>query len=110
MLHLFDVGCVAESKKELRAEELKRRTDEAALIIKTTYRCVCVLACVCLTLTSISYPNFISLTRQVPPSHVTVIVLCSECPSFDRIIPVLLKEGIEKLPDHCHLTPGEPEH
>ncbi|GFQ81764.1 DNA ligase 1, partial [Trichonephila clavata] len=31
-----------------------------------------------------------------------------ECPNFDRVIPVLLKEGIAGLPDHCQLCPGCP--
>ncbi|GBM89642.1 DNA ligase 1 [Araneus ventricosus] len=31
-----------------------------------------------------------------------------ECPNFDVVIPVLLKEGIAGLPTHCQLQPGCP--
>ncbi|KAJ3340383.1 hypothetical protein HDU93_007108 [Gonapodya sp. JEL0774] len=32
----------------------------------------------------------------------------SELPDYDLIVPVLLKHGIMKLEDHCHLIPGIP--
>lgn len=31
----------------------------------------------------------------------------SEMPNYDVLIPVLLKEGIDQLPNHCKLTPGK---
>ncbi|XP_055463364.1 DNA ligase 1 [Psammomys obesus] len=31
-----------------------------------------------------------------------------EVPDLDRIIPVLLEHGLERLPDHCKLSPGVP--
>lgn len=30
----------------------------------------------------------------------------SEVPDLDRIVPVLLEHGLERLPEHCRLSPG----
>nr|KAF6410311.1 DNA ligase 1 [Rousettus aegyptiacus] len=32
----------------------------------------------------------------------------SEVPDLDRVVPVLLEHGLERLPEHCRLSPGVP--
>ncbi|KAJ8924540.1 hypothetical protein NQ315_000688 [Exocentrus adspersus] len=53
--------------------------------------------------------------QQFPPQQLNASKKMSaeafktdECPSYDQIIPVLLREGIKKLPEYCKITPGIP--
>lgn len=32
----------------------------------------------------------------------------SQCPNYDKIIPVLLEHGFDKLLDYCQMEPGTP--
>lgn len=36
------------------------------------------------------------------------VSFCSECPNFNKIIPVLLEKGIKALPQLCKITSGLP--
>lgn len=49
-----------------------------------------------------------SLTRQLEEGTEIVKAVFSELPSYDLVIPALLKGGVEGLRDECKLTPGVP--
>lgn len=52
-------------------------------------------------LIAIDFSFFLCQTCCVISTH------SSEMPNYDVLIPVLLKEGIDQLPNHCKLTPGK---
>lgn len=60
---------VLDASQEVGSDVLKKRLDQATLLLKTTY---------------------------------------CECPDYDRIVAVLLEEGLEQLPKRCFLSPGVP--
>ncbi|KAJ6621733.1 DNA ligase I [Mycena sp. CBHHK59/15] len=48
------------------------------------------------------------LTRRLEEGAETIKSVYSELPSYDEVIPALLKHGIEDLRAHCKLSPGVP--
>ena len=44
--------------------------------------------------------------KQAP--EIFDINIDSQCPSYDRVVSVLLNQGVASLPEHCTLTPGVP--
>ncbi|XP_057372551.1 DNA ligase 1-like [Daphnia carinata] len=49
-----------------------------------------------------------AIKAKVEAAAVILKTAYCQCPSYDRIIPVLLREGVAALPLHCTLTPGVP--
>ena len=41
-------------------------------------------------------------------NDLSFLISFSECPCYDQVIPVLLKEGIDGVAEKCKLTPGIP--
>ncbi|KAJ7630920.1 ATP-dependent DNA ligase [Roridomyces roridus] len=48
------------------------------------------------------------LTSRLEEGANIIKSVYSELPSYDEVIPALLKHGVEGLRDHCKLTPGVP--
>lgn len=59
--------------------------------------------CVCVKNTFLS----VTIVTDINIIIIYFIFSHSECPNFDAIIPVLLKEDVHDLPKHCKLTPGK---
>lgn len=54
------------------------------------------------------FPFLFFFPNTLPHLPLTLCALpSSEMPNYDVLIPVLLKEGIDQLPNHCKLTPGK---
>lgn len=64
---------------------------------------LCIYICLCMYIYLFIFFTNTLLSPPTPSSPPP----CSEMPNYDVLIPVLLKEGIDQLPNHCKLTPGE---
>ncbi|KAJ3322648.1 hypothetical protein HDV06_002862 [Boothiomyces sp. JEL0866] len=58
-------------------------------------------------------PEYLNLSESKRQAYLTETVaivkqVFSEIPSYDMIIPALLKHGSRELPNHCQLSPGIP--
>jgi DNA ligase 1 len=75
------------AEKKWSPEKLTSKLESGSQIIKSVYRCA-----------------FVFLIYEVLPPEIRP----SELPNYDLVIPALLEHGMDKLPDHCKLTPGVP--
>lgn len=49
-----------------------------------------------------------TLADRLAEAEQTVKAVFCECPSFERIVPTLLRDGVLRLPETCHFVPGVP--
>jgi len=49
-----------------------------------------------------------SKKAKVEENAILIKTAYCQCPSYDRLISVLLRQGVSSLPEHCTLTPGVP--
>ena len=77
---------ITDASKSVKSDVFKKQLEEAALIIKSTYWYVC------------GYKISVLKSSLSP---------YSELPSYDAVIPALLKHGVQELPNQCKLTPGQ---
>ncbi|CAK1543698.1 unnamed protein product [Leptosia nina] len=45
---------------------------------------------------------------RVEEFALTIKTTYCECPNYDALVPVVLQYGVERLPEHCRLSPGVP--
>eukprot|EP00730_Choanoeca_flexa_P002154 TRINITY_DN10936_c0_g1_i4.p1 TRINITY_DN10936_c0_g1~~TRINITY_DN10936_c0_g1_i4.p1 ORF type:complete len:739 (+),score=222.22 TRINITY_DN10936_c0_g1_i4:115-2217(+) len=46
--------------------------------------------------------------QQADANTLTIKTVFCECPNYDKILPILLKEGLEAMSEQCGITPGVP--
>jgi len=49
-----------------------------------------------------------SIKAKVEENAILIKTAYCQCPSYDRVVSVLLNQGVASLPEHCTLTPGVP--
>lgn len=48
------------------------------------------------------------LADRLQRAEQTLKAVFCECPSFERIVPTMLRDGVARLPETCHFVPGVP--
>lgn len=76
---------ICEGGNKWNKETLAQRLEEGANVVKSVYR---------------------SVVQQVRSIAALIVLTCSELPSYDHVIPALLRGGIQGLRVDCRLSPG----